>query len=112
MVQIDIHGLRWNDVFMQAAAFRLQPADPASDGTITITREVFDRLVAVVEAASVANALPLTCQKLVARRQDDKHVVELCSGAVGNIKEEGRTLLEAIAKAVRSLDHSIERSMA
>jgi hypothetical protein len=111
MAQIDTNALRWLDVFGEAVKFRLQPADPASEGTITITREVFDHLVAVVDAACKADGVQPGYDELVAREQDGKHVVTLHSKVFGTVEAEGRSLLEAIAKAKWEFRWAVERRL-
>ena len=73
--QVDAHALNWHTVFTDAVKFRLQPAKPSSPNTITITREVFDRLLAVVDAACRAADVPPGIEEMSARQQDGKHIV-------------------------------------
>jgi hypothetical protein len=87
----------------------LYSADPAAQDTITITREVFNRLVAVVDAASMAASVQPGYEELVAREQDGKHIVTLRSKMFGTFEADGRTLLEAIAKAKLEIGRAVER---
>jgi hypothetical protein len=98
-------------VFTDAVKFRLQPADPSSPDAITITREVFDRLVAVVDAASRADEIQPEIEDLTAQELDGKHIVTLRSNLFGPVQAEGRSLLEAIAKAKWEFRWGVERRL-
>src|SRR5438309_8028643 len=99
MGKIDAHALNWHALFTDAVMFRVHHADQSSPDTITITNEVFDRLLAVVDAAKRADEEKPGIDELSAREQDGKHVVTLRSKMFGTVKAEGRSLLEAIANA-------------
>jgi hypothetical protein len=105
--KIDPYVFSLDQLFVEAAMFRIQQAYPSAADSITILRHVFDRLVAVVEAASHANTLGPT-EQLTAHTEDGKYIVSLASKFVAGIHSEGRTLLEAIVRAKWEMQVRIE----
>lgn len=102
MARPDPYELNILDVTTQAMMFRLNPADPASPESITISRDVFDKLLAIAESAQQASNPHPFGSSMQATKSTDTFSVEIDGGQFGQFTGDGRTLLEAIVTAHRA----------
>ncbi|MCW5581468.1 MAG: hypothetical protein KIS72_09015, partial [Luteimonas sp.] len=99
MAHPDPFELNILDVTTQAMMFRLNPADPTSPESITISRNIFDMLLAIAESAYQASNPHPFGNSLQATKTGEIFSVAIDGGQFGKFTGGGRTLLEAVIAA-------------
>lgn len=89
---------------------RLHAGDPSSVDDITMPRELFDQLLAALSGATEACQLP--AEPTVLKHVEGKWRATITSAVLGELTSEGRTVLEALARARREWDKEVERRIA
>ena len=96
------------DLTVKAMMFRLNPADPSSPDSITISKDVFNRLLSIADSAFHAGKPSNFGQSLTATMSEGIYTVCVDGGQFGKFTAEGRTLLEAIVLAHRAYGAKLE----
>lgn len=102
MATQDPYEINISNVTNEAMMFRLSPADPSSPGSITISRDIFDKLLAIADAAKQASNPHPFGNSIQATRDGDSFTAVVDGGQFGQFQGVGRTLLEAIVLANRA----------
>ena len=108
MTSSDIFEKNWSNVHTSAIMQRVQKNAPTED-TIVVKKEIFNELVEIANVASKINSTWLPFDNIEIKKVGEGYEVSLQSKVIPKFSVEGRTIVEALSKALIEARYKTEQ---